>query len=74
MSPRESERIASGSSNLDHHQQQHPPDDMDVYRYCAVVGGLAKWTEYVVGVRAWTTGQVSIAATPAVGTTRNDCE
>lgn len=47
---------------------------MEIYRYCAMVGGLASWTEYVVGVRAWAADRVSIAAKPVLATTRSDCE
>ncbi|XP_042855617.1 uncharacterized protein LOC122242392 [Penaeus japonicus] len=45
---------------------------LEIYRYCAVVGGLARWTEYIVAVRAWADGQVSMAASPLMATTRSD--
>ncbi|KAG7157962.1 Delta-like protein D-like [Homarus americanus] len=45
---------------------------VEIYRYCAIVGGLARWTEYIVGVRAWAVEQVSIAAVPVLATTRSD--
>ncbi|XP_047474464.1 uncharacterized protein LOC125028902 [Penaeus chinensis] len=47
-------------------------DALEIYRYCAVVGGLAGWTEYIVSVRAWAEGQVSMAASPLMATTRSD--
>ncbi|XP_071551010.1 uncharacterized protein [Panulirus ornatus] len=45
---------------------------MEIYRYCAMVGGLASWTEYVVGVQAWAGDRVSIATKPVLATTRSD--
>ena len=47
---------------------------VDVYRYCAVVGGLLGWTEYLVGVRAWAGLEMSVAATPVKTATTSDCE
>ncbi|KAK4297327.1 hypothetical protein Pmani_030242, partial [Petrolisthes manimaculis] len=75
MFPQEHKREGVDVNNNRSLEKQHPTittGDVDVYRYCAVVGGLARWTEYVVGVRAWRTGQVSIPAIPAVSTTRSD--
>ncbi|KAK7007485.1 hypothetical protein SK128_026941 [Halocaridina rubra] len=47
---------------------------VEMHRYCASIGGLAKWTEYVVGVRAWRAEQVSLPAVPGIAsTTHNFC-
>ncbi len=45
-----------------------------VYSYCAVVGGLLKWTQYLVGVRAWAGTEISVASSPVKATTMSDCE
>lgn len=47
---------------------------VEVYRYCAVVGGLLGWTQYLVGVRAWAGLEISVAATPVKTATMSDCE
>lgn len=47
---------------------------VDVHRYCAVVGGLKSWTEYLVDVRAWAGAEKSIASDSVKGTTMSDCE
>ncbi|CAL4079550.1 unnamed protein product, partial [Meganyctiphanes norvegica] len=43
-----------------------------IERYCAKVGGLQRWIEYVVRVRAWAGIRVSMGAEPITATTRND--
>ncbi|KAK8398698.1 hypothetical protein O3P69_004065 [Scylla paramamosain] len=45
---------------------------VQVYRYCAVVGGLLRWTEYAVGVRAWAGQELSVAAAPVKATTTSN--
>lgn len=45
-----------------------------VYRYCAVVGDLMRWTQYLVSVRAWAGAEISIASTSVKASTMSDCE
>ncbi|XP_050718960.1 uncharacterized protein LOC126999882 isoform X3 [Eriocheir sinensis] len=43
-----------------------------VYHYCAVVGDLMRWTQYLVGVRAWAGAEISIASISVKASTMSD--
>ncbi|XP_069941984.1 uncharacterized protein [Cherax quadricarinatus] len=65
-------KLSPSSGGGSEAEGEAPGNVVEIYRYCATVGGLVRWTEYLVGVRAWVGDQVSMAATPILATTRSD--
>nr|XP_045614175.1 uncharacterized protein LOC123767978 isoform X2 [Procambarus clarkii] len=63
-------KVIGSNGSLD--EEQTARSGVEMKRYCAIVDGLVRWTEYLVGVRAWSGDQVSMAATPILATTRSD--
>ncbi|KAG0714687.1 Adhesion G-protein coupled receptor G6 [Chionoecetes opilio] len=68
------EQLHKNVSTWSNDQQGAPArgDKVVVFRYCAVVGDLLGWTQYLVGVRAWAGLEISVAANPVKGTTMRD--